>query len=88
MQVDNSISQSLEGFCSVSKNTVKQLYNDYPRDPKLVAVVDRWSFFKGIFMLRRLQNGGRCRQVVVNSGLTVLLNICTAKGHSSYDAVM
>ncbi len=25
-------------------NTIKLLYNDHPRDPKFVAVVDRWSF--------------------------------------------
>jgi hypothetical protein len=31
--------------------TVKLVYNDHPRDPKLVAVVDRWSLFRGSFML-------------------------------------
>ncbi len=25
--------------------TVKPVYNDHPRDPKIVAVVDRWSLF-------------------------------------------
>ncbi len=35
------------------KYTVKPVYNDDTRDPKLVAVV------------KRLLNGGRCRQVVV-----------------------
>ncbi len=25
-------------------NTVKPEYNDHPRDPKIVVVVDRWSF--------------------------------------------
>ncbi len=48
--------------------TVKPVYNDHPRDPKFVAVVDRWSLFRGRFMLWSLklglQNGGRCRQVV------------------------
>jgi len=24
-------------------STVKPVYNDHPRDPKIVAVVDRWS---------------------------------------------
>ena len=32
------------------KNTVKPMYNDYPRDPKIVAVVDGWSLFRGSFM--------------------------------------
>ena len=26
-------------------------YNDHPRDPKIVAVDDRWSLFRGSFML-------------------------------------
>ncbi len=28
-------------------NTVKPVYNDHPRDPKFVAVVDRWPLFRG-----------------------------------------
>ena len=32
-------------------NTVKPVYNDHPRDPKVVTVVDRWSLFRGSFML-------------------------------------
>ncbi len=28
-------------------NTVKPVYNDHPWDPKIVAVVDRWSLFSG-----------------------------------------
>jgi hypothetical protein len=51
-----------------TSNTVKPVYNDHPRDPKFVVVVDRWSLFRGRFMLWSLklgiQNGGRCRQVV------------------------
>ena len=31
--------------------TVKPVYNDHRWDPKLVAVVDRWSLFRGNFML-------------------------------------
>jgi hypothetical protein len=31
--------------------TVKLVYNDHPRDPKLVAAVDRWLLFRGSFML-------------------------------------
>jgi hypothetical protein len=46
-----------------------------PRDPKFVAVVEWWSLFTGKYMLYRLklglQNGGRFRQVVVHSGLTL-----------------
>jgi hypothetical protein len=28
-------------------HTVKPVYNENPRDPKIVTVVDRWSLFKG-----------------------------------------
>ncbi len=66
-------------------NTVKPVWNDHPQDPKFVAVVDRWSLFRGWSLLKRpkleLQNGGRCRQVgrysevVVGSGLNVSLNV-------------
>jgi hypothetical protein len=28
-------------------NTVKPVYNDHPGDTKIVAVVDRWSLFRG-----------------------------------------
>ena len=52
------------------------MYNDHPRDPKIVAVVDRWSLFRGSFMLYTLilgpKNRDRYLQVVVSSGLTVL----------------
>ncbi len=37
------------------KPTAKLVYSDHPQDPKIVAVVDRWSLF----------------EVVVSSGLTV-----------------
>ncbi len=30
--------------------TVKLVYNDHPRDPKFVAVVVRWSLFRGRFI--------------------------------------
>jgi len=30
-------------------NTVKSVYNFYPWDPKIVAIVDMWSLFKGHF---------------------------------------
>ncbi len=50
-------------------NTLKPVYNDHLWDPKFVAIVDRWSLFRGTFMLQKLklglQNRGRCRQVVV-----------------------
>ncbi len=68
-------------FVITNKNsTVKLVYNDHPRDPKFVAVVDRLSLFRGRFTLWKLklglQNSGRCRQVVAIrrwSGLTVFL---------------
>ena len=34
-----------------NKTTVKPVYNDHPRNPKFVAVVDRWSLFRGSSML-------------------------------------
>jgi hypothetical protein len=37
--------------------TVKLVYNDQPWDPKVVAVVDRWSLFKGFFVLLKLKTG-------------------------------
>ena len=44
---------------------VKLVYNDHPRNPKIVVVVDRWSLFRGTFKFKMgHQNGGRYRQVV------------------------
>ena len=44
------------------------MYNDHPWDPKIVAVIDRWSLFRGHFWYESsngtTQNGGRCWQVV------------------------
>jgi hypothetical protein len=34
----------------IVKDTVKPEYNDHPRDPKIVADVDRWSLFRGFFV--------------------------------------
>ena len=57
-------------FCGSWKNTytVKPVYNDHPQDPKFVAVVGKWSLFRGSFMIWKSkmgpQNGGRCRQMV------------------------
>jgi hypothetical protein len=52
-------------------------FNDHPRDPKFVVVVDRLALFRGSFMLWKLKMGpkygGHCRQVVVSSGLTVCI---------------
>jgi len=48
-------------------NTVKPVYNDHSWDPKIVAVVDRWSLCRGSFMMWQVnlgpQNSGRCGQV-------------------------
>ncbi len=57
-------------FCAKLSCTVKPVYNDHPREPKFVAVVDRLSLFRGCFMLLKKiktgpRNGSRCRQVVV-----------------------
>ena len=47
-----------------------------PRDPKIRAIVDRWSLFRRYLYYQKVKIelgvDGRCRQVVVNSGLTVL----------------
>jgi hypothetical protein len=41
-----------EGFAVTEFTcTVKPVYNDHPRDPKFAAVVNRWSFFRGRFIL-------------------------------------
>ncbi len=44
-----------QSFCELPHNldesTVKLVYNDHPRDPKFVAVVDRCSLFRGRFMI-------------------------------------
>ncbi len=34
-------------LCKPKLYTVKPVYNDHPRDPKIVAAVDRWSLFGG-----------------------------------------
>jgi len=34
-------------------NTVKPVYNDHPRDPKIVDVVDRWLLFGGSLCYNR-----------------------------------
>jgi hypothetical protein len=34
-----------------NSSTVKLVYSDHPRDPKFVAVVYRWSLFRGKFEL-------------------------------------
>jgi hypothetical protein len=31
--------------------------NNHPRDPRFVAVVDRWSLFRGSFILQKSENG-------------------------------
>ena len=49
--------------------TVKAVYNDHPRDPKFVTVIDRWLLFRGGFMLWKLKMGtknrGHYRQAVI-----------------------
>jgi hypothetical protein len=38
--------ETVNSFFTVS--TVTPVYNNHPWDPKIVAVVDRWSLFRGI----------------------------------------
>ena len=49
-------------------STIKSAYNDQLRYPKIVAVVTRWSLFRGTFKSKILKmgpkNDDRCRQVV------------------------
>ncbi len=56
-------------------NTVKPVDSDHPQDLKFVAVVVRWLLFRDSAMLHKFilgpYNSGHCRQVVINSGLTV-----------------
>ncbi len=56
------------------KYAVKPVYNGHPRDLKIVAVVDRWSLFRGTFMLLTrktvTQNSGCYSEVIVSSGST------------------
>ncbi len=35
----------------IQLTTVKLVCNDHPRDPKFVAVVDKWSLFRGTSLL-------------------------------------
>ncbi len=37
--------------------TVKFVYNEHPRGSKFVAVVDRWSLFRGSFKLQKIKIG-------------------------------
>ncbi len=56
--------------------TVTPVYNDHPRDPKIVEVVDRWSLFFVLLCYKHEkwdpENGDCCSQVVVSLGLTVM----------------
>ena len=38
---------SIYKFIDLITCTVKLVYNNHPRDPKIVAFVDRWSLFGG-----------------------------------------
>ncbi len=57
------------------QSTVKPVYNDYPWNPKIVAVVDSWLLFRG----RLYNKTGRYSEVVVSSGLTVAV-VTLSKG--------
>jgi hypothetical protein len=66
----------------LSRNAVKRVYNDHPRDPKIVVVADRWSLFRGHLCNKSsirdhkmvvVTEGGRYSEVVVRLGLTVFV---------------
>jgi len=61
----------LHWFVINFQSTVKPVYNDYPWNPKIVAVVDSWLLFRG----RLYNKTGRYSEVVVSSGLTVAVAI-------------
>ncbi len=61
--------------------TVKPVYNGHPWDSKKVAVVQKWSLFRGwtvnieklgIKLVWPLQTSGCCSEVAIKTGLTVL----------------
>ena len=58
-----------KGWLCFNWCTVKPVYNDHPQDPNFVAVVDRWSLFRGNFMLWQVKmeplDSGHCWQLVV-----------------------
>ncbi len=39
-----------------NKFTVKPVYNDHPRDPKFMAVVDRWSLYSEVGLCYEVSN--------------------------------
>ena len=39
--------KTIDSNTCVTQCTVKPVYNDHPWDPKIVAVIDRWSLFRG-----------------------------------------
>ena len=43
-EIDDVIKEGLQ-------RTVKPVYNDHTWNPKIVTVVDKWSLFRGTFML-------------------------------------
>ncbi len=52
--------------------TVKHMYNDHPRDPKFVAVVDKWSLFRGPLCYK---DSNRDSKTVVNAGWSSLYGV-------------
>jgi hypothetical protein len=48
--INGLISLSVVSFSS-AHNTVKPVYNDHPWDPEFMAIVDRWSLFRGTLIL-------------------------------------
>ncbi len=47
-------------------NTIKPLYNDHARDPIIVAVVDKWSLFRG-HLFNESSNWNYKMMVVIDS---------------------
>ena len=72
-----------------TRNTVKPVYNDHPWDPNIVAVVDRWSLFRGHLFYKKSKwdlKSGRCRQVVAIWGwsLAQVWLYCEIRGTFCY----
>jgi len=80
-KVTKNLTNVLKKFCESPPRPVN---SDHPYDHKILAVVDRWSLFRGHLYSKKLiklnmvaQNGWRYRQVILRSGLTVF-SVCIA----------
>jgi len=57
------------------KYTVKPVYNDHPWDPKIVAVVDSWSLFRGHLC---------CKSLIWDLKMEVVIDMWSLLGGGRY----